>query len=124
MSYYNKFNFGQNIIFAPSMNVYQSITQTSFHATMYSTCAIEAPSLGTRNILININGLARKHFDHLIDGFVTHLVNKPDEFIKCLALPVADKLEIMNKNKGNISLGYEGNLKEALKKSLKNSSPK
>ena len=117
--YYDQFNLPSNIILTPWLNVYEAIASTDFHSTMHSTCAIEAPSLGARNILININGLALKYFSYLLDGRnLTYVANTPEEFIAHLNLPPKSRHEIINQNGYFIRPNYRLNVVNALKEIL------
>src|SRR5690606_25309968 len=48
----------KNIRFVNWLNTYQIIKNCDVHSTLTSTCAIEAPSLGVPNILLDIDGKA------------------------------------------------------------------
>lgn len=116
---YEKFNFPSNLIFTPWLNVYEAMVHTDFHSTMHSTCAIEAPSLGARNILININGLSKKYYSNLLNNtLITFNADTPEEFISCLNKPQMRRTEIMNGNKYFINTGYKKNVEKALQEIL------
>jgi hypothetical protein len=114
-NYYDQFNLPSNIILTPWINVYESIASTDFHSTMHSTCAIEAPSLGARNILINVNGLAVKYFSYLLDDRnLTYIANTPQEFVTYLQLPSQSRSEIIQQNSYFIRPNYTTNVIKAL----------
>ncbi len=68
------------------LDVYEAIITADFHVTVYSTCAIEAPALGTPNILINIDGKAREYYaDLLSDTEITRFVDTPQQLVSTIA---------------------------------------
>ena len=71
-----------NVKVINSINFYQMMACVDFHSTVYSACAIEAPSLGVQNILINIGGTAKFYFENILtDDNVTKYVETPEEFV-------------------------------------------
>jgi hypothetical protein len=74
--------FPKNVMVMPEFNAYQLIKYSDFHATVYSTCVIEAPFFGVRNILINIDGRARQTYgDMLTNEDVSLFVESEAEFV-------------------------------------------
>jgi hypothetical protein len=58
------------------------MTYCDFHSTVNSTCALEAPSLGVQNILVDIDGLARLYYEKVLsDDRVTRFANTPEEYV-------------------------------------------
>lgn len=99
------------------IDIYKIIKFANFHATVYSTCALEAPALGTPNIMININNLSKKIFgDILIDKRSTKYVDTINEFVKVIQewnpLP---KCEIKKIHEDFFVSNYNKNIKYALK---------
>lgn len=117
IAYYDKFNFPPNMIIIDWLNTYEIIQQSDFHSTVFSTCAIEAPSLGIRNILINIDNLAIKHYqDVLTDSRVTQFVNTPDEFLnRIYNSPKYSKSVITESNRRIIKDNYPANIDQILR---------
>jgi len=113
---YSNANFPENIILLKNLNVYQIVKEANFHATVYSTCALEAPALGVPNILINIDGMARKYYsDLLMNRDVTRFVDTEEEFVDViLNWHTRIKKEIMDLHNGF----YKQNHKESLKQAL------
>jgi len=114
---YSEYKFQNNIMIIKKLNIYQIIKESDFHATVYSTCALEAPALGIPNILININGMAKKYFKEILSNpETTKFVNNEEQFLNTLlSWKPKSKKEIM----GGHSNFYEQNHKENLKKALK-----
>lgn len=116
-SNYSEYNFQHNIMIVKNLNIYQIIKESDYHATVYSTCALEAPALGIPNILININNMAKKYYkDILTNPETTKFVNNEEQFLKTLlSWKPKSKNEIMD---GHNNF-YEQNHKENLKKALR-----
>lgn len=77
-----------NLIYS-SYDVYTTILHSDFHSTVYSACAIEAPILGIKNILLNIDGLSVKYLgEEYIEN--SHIVNEATEMIEILKNHTSD----------------------------------
>ena len=113
---YSSVNFPANITILKHLDVYQIMKESDFHATMWSTCALEAPALGVPNILININGFAKEYYSNLLTNRdVTKFVDTPKEFVDTiLKWQVKPKEEIKKLHKNF----YQQNHKDSLKKAL------
>jgi hypothetical protein len=84
-NYEEYYEFPANMIVNPAFDFYQYASHCDFHATVYSTCALEAPFFGTPNIMIDIAGMSKQHFaDILNDSEVTRYVEKPFEMAQIL----------------------------------------
>ncbi|MBI4647764.1 MAG: hypothetical protein HY738_14540 [Bacteroidia bacterium] len=94
---YSEYFFPDNIKIFNWLNCYEIIVQSDFHSTVFSTCALEAPSLGVQNIFINLHNLSKKYYmnilnDHNISRYcstaeeyvntILHFVKKPGEIVK------------------------------------------
>ena len=97
-------------------NFYELTMLADFHATVYSTCAIEAPSLGVQNILINIDGLSKRFYGNILsDRRVTRFVDTPQEFVSIANdFEKLDRDTIVKLNEDLIAVDYEGNIRELL----------
>ena len=72
-----------NISIFEGLDFYHAAKFCDFHSTVCSTCALEAPALGTPNILIDIRGWAKQYYgDVLVDQDVTRMVGTPGELIR------------------------------------------
>ena len=98
------------------LNVYQTIKQADFHATVYSTCAIEAPALGVPNLLINIEEIAKKHYSDLLTNLdVTQFIETEREFVdRILNWQPKSKKEIMKLHNGFYKQNHRKSLRNAL----------
>jgi len=107
---------GSQIILLPEFNCYELLLMSDYHSTVYSTCAIEALSLGVRNILINIDNLSQIHYKDFLDSQTTLFANTPEEFVeKIYSFKLINKETIVNLNKSNITPGYQHNVENAIK---------
>lgn len=119
-------NLPENIVFGntfggTTLNFQEIILHCSFHATVYSSCALEAPSLGKQNIMIDLHGLSREYFGKILaHSETTKFVETPEQFVQCVKtteILAADRLKELNRN--NFKPGYKNNIRAALKKILK-----
>ncbi len=109
---YDNYGFPKNLIKMDWLNCYESIVQSDFHSTVFSSCALEAPSMGIQNILININNLSKEHFgDILVNPLITQFVNSSDEFIEIIrSMDKLPKNQIVSSNSNIIFPGYKNNI--------------
>jgi len=71
----------QNIIINPKVDLYWNARFSDFHATVFSSFASESLFLGTPNILIDIEGLAKSYFsDIFAENLSVKFVQTPEEF--------------------------------------------
>lgn len=79
---YNYLNEKENILVNEQLNFYDLVHIIEIHCTVYSTCAIEAAYLGSRNLLLDIKGKAKKFFKGILEENDYNIyVNKPDELV-------------------------------------------
>ena len=118
---YSNINFPLNVIIFKNLDFYKIVKYVDFHSTVYSTCALEAPALGTPNILINIDNLAKKHYaDILNDKEVTKFINSKDEFVKTIMnWNREDSLEIKRRHSKFYKQNHTENIRIALNKIFK-----
>lgn len=69
--YLSNYTFNDNIIFIENLNVYQTILHSDLHITAYSSCALEAPALGVKNLLINIENKSKLYYDTILNKKTT-----------------------------------------------------
>ena len=117
-----KYDFGMalpdNIIIINEISFYQMMFYVDYHSTVYSTCAIEAPSLGVQNILINIKNLSKEYYQNLLtDKKITKYVENPEEYVETIKnFNKLEKRIIIESNKHIFSNNYRRNLHNSLKK--------
>jgi hypothetical protein len=114
---YSNANFPENIIVLKHLNVYQIIREADLHSTLWSTCALEAPALGVPNILINIDGFAKKYYLNILTNRdVTRFVDTPEEFVDTISnWHTKTRKEIMRLHRNFYKENYTKNLDRALK---------
>jgi hypothetical protein len=115
------YNFPANIKIVKSLNTYEIIRESDFHSTVFSTCAMEAPSLGTQNILINLENLSEIHYGSVLTNKeITRFVATPEEYVNTIShFKILSKEDIIEANSEIVGPGYSRNLKEILKTILK-----
>lgn len=117
---YEKLGLPANISFIPELNVYEIIAASNIHSTVFSTCALEAPSLGTANVLCNIDGTSVKYFSNILgENSVTQYANTPHDFIEMVNRASFNSDEIKASNSKVINNNFNEGLETALKVILK-----
>ena len=82
------------------------------HATVYSTCAIEATRFDVLNILIDLNGMSTQYFNKILqEKEDAYYINTADEMIQCIKKQT-DTTKKMNTYFFNLK--YDENLRENL----------
>jgi hypothetical protein len=111
--YLEQYEFPVNIHFEETKNIYALMAACDVHTTIYSTCAVEALSLGVPNILFDHLGLAKSQLgSQLSENPFTYFAQDPADFVsfvKDLLLPRKD--EVIASNSKNIACNYQANLK-------------
>ena len=108
-----KYKTTENIKIIPWLNCYEIIMECDYHVTVYSTCALEAVTLGISTVLINIDNFSNIFYKEY-DNKLLKIVNTIDEFLSHIR---DDNLKLINKEV--LSLNYKGNL-ESIKILLSN----
>lgn len=113
----NKYNLNKNIYVSSGLNCYEMISLCDFHSTVFSTCALEAPSLGIPNNLINIKGLSKLHYENVLNNKTTTMyADSPEEYVQLInSYTFAGKNTIRDLNKHIIKPGYKENIQKVLK---------
>jgi len=111
------FNFPNNIITYDNIDCYNIILHCDVHCSLYSSCALEAPTLGIPNILVDIDKFASNIYQNILSSFHTKYVSSSDDFFKALkGLVILKKDDIKNNNQDIFRNNYEKNIIEVLKK--------
>lgn len=109
--------FPSNIIIYDRLDCYNIILHCNVHCSLYSSCALEAPSLGIPNILIDIDGFASKYYKNILSNAHTKYVTTEENFFVALKeLAFLKKNFIQNKNKNIFLKNYNDNIVSFLKK--------
>jgi hypothetical protein len=119
--YYDTLNLPENVAIIKDMNFYEVITYVDFHSTVSSTCAIEAPSLGVQNILIDIDGVSKRFFGNILnDSRITRYINTPKEFVNTInTFEKLSKDTISKLNEDIIATDYKKNIRDFINLHLK-----
>ncbi len=121
-AYISEYNFPGNIIIADWLNFYEITIRSDFHSTVYSTTAIEAPSLGTQNILIDIENKSQEYYGQILtNDAITRFANTPEEYVSLIQhFQLLSKIQIQQANEKNIVNGYWSRIDELLPKLINN----
>lgn len=116
---YNKkiedYNFPKNnVIMVDWLNVYKIIWHSDIHSTVFSTCALEAPSLGVGNILIDIDNYSTKMLSNILPSSLVHrYVKTPENFLIELENSIGiSKIDVIEKNSVIIKPNYKENIND------------
>lgn len=112
---YDQYGSSENVFFIPERNIYEVISFSDLHCTMFSTCAAEALSLGRPNVLVNIAGKAQEYFGGVLgkEQFTSY-AESPEELVAAInAAPLPDQ-RIALSNAERIVPGYSDRLQRAL----------
>ncbi len=109
-----------NVVVIRDKNFYELMAYCDFHSTVYSTCALEAPSLGVQNILVDLDGLARSYYREVLsDARVTRFANTPDEYVTMVnSFRRLDRDVVCELHKGFFAPGYRENIRKFVKEHL------
>jgi len=117
--YNDKFEFPSNVMFVENKDVYQVILHSDFHITAYSSCALEAPAMGVKNILINIDNKAKDYYFNILNEETTHYLNTEQDFQDYINNVVVTKKSVVkSEHKKILKSNYQNNVDEFLEKFL------
>ncbi len=114
-TYLNRYEFPENIRFS-EVSVYEAMTLSDAHLTIYSTTAIESLSLGKPVFCYNFQNNARKHLGPFIgENENAYFCDSPEEWLEQLKrLKYLRKEDIAASNNDNISFGFKRNLHQII----------
>jgi hypothetical protein len=106
-----------NVILYPELDCYQIILHCNAHISLYSSCALEAPTLGIPNILINEkNKYASKYYSELLSSINTSIISTDEEFTSTLRKLInTEKSLIKNSNSSIFKNNYIENIDNFIK---------
>ena len=115
---YSEINLPSNVLVITDKQFYELMHYVDFHSTVYSTCALEAPSLGVQNIMINIMNLSKTYFENILtDEKITRYSDTPEEYVNLINnFHKLDRKEIYLRNKDNIAPNYKENIRKFINK--------
>jgi len=110
---YGGLNLPPNVIVIEDKNFHEMMLYVDFHATVLSSCALEAPSLGVQNIFINFDDLSKQYYGTILrDSRVTRYADTPREFVGIInTFEKLDRNTLSKLNEDNIAENYEANIK-------------
>jgi superfamily I DNA and RNA helicase len=108
-----------NVLVITDKDFYELMMYVDYHSTVYSTCALEAPSFGVQNIMINIKNLSRKYFETSLIDRTTKYADAPEEYLNLIrSMDKLDKKTVYYLNEGVIMPNYRKNLGDAISQIL------
>ena len=101
-----------------SYSCLEAVKNSDFHLTVFSTCALESPSLGVPNIFWNYNNLSEEYFKEYIEKKdFNFLVNSEQGLIDLLKKDISfNRQELIESNKEYFMPNYEKNIKKFIEK--------
>lgn len=110
---YSTLDLPPNVEVIRDRNFYELMAYTDFHSTVNSTCALEAPSLGVQNILVNIDGQAKAFYEAILkDSCVTRFTDKPEEYVDIInSFPKLDRDAVCKLNEDFFAPNYMENIR-------------
>ena len=112
---FSKLDLPDNVLVITYKDFYEIMMYVDYHSTVYSTCALEAPSFGVQNIMININDLSRKTFRASLVDRTTKYADTPEEYLNLIrSMDKLDEEIVYYLNEDVIMPNYMKNLKDAL----------
>jgi len=112
---FSKLDLPDNVLVITYKDFYELMMYVDYHSTVYSTCALEAPTFGVQNIMININNLSRKTFRASLIDRTTKYADTPEEYLNLIrSMDKLDKETVYYLNEDVIMPNYRKNLKNAL----------
>jgi hypothetical protein len=117
---YSNMDLPRNIMVIPDRNFYELMTYCDFHSTVNSTCALEAPSLGVQNILVDIDGLARQYYEEVLsDDRLTRFASTPEEYVDTVrSFARLDRNTVCQLHEGFFAANYQDNIRNFVKTHL------
>lgn len=110
--HYSTLSLPDNVTVIKDKNFYELMMYVDFHSTLFSTCALEAPSLGVQNILINADNLSKQYYGTVLnDSRVTRYADTPKELVKIInTFEKLDRATISKLNEDIIAANYKQNI--------------
>jgi len=104
-----------NVRFYQEIDCYHTALHCDIHVTLYSSCALETPTLGIPNILIDERGFAQRYYQRILEPFHTEIVSNEVTFMEAIErLYPLDKSEVIAHNQRLFKSGYDENIKQFL----------
>jgi hypothetical protein len=117
---YSDRDLPKNVVVIADRDFYELMTYCDFHSTVNSTCALEAPSLGVQNILVDIDGLARQYYEKVLgDDRVTRFADSPEEYVDTVrSFARLDRNTVWQLHEDFFAANYQENIRNFVKTHL------
>ncbi len=109
------------IVLDDTLDCYQTIMYCDIHMTLYSSCALEVPSFGIPNILLNSKNFAKDFYGNILNTYHTKYLqesNLEDFFPFIDILLKLDKSKIIENNQDVFKIKYDNNINFFIKEYL------
>jgi len=104
-----------NVRFYQEIDCYHTAMHCDIHVTLYSSCALETPSLGIPNLLIDARGFAQRYYQVILDPFHTKIVSEEGAFMEAVEeLLSLDTRAVIAHNQQLFKSHYTENIKQFL----------
>lgn len=112
----NNLQTPQNLIsIEEQINTYEIIANCDFHATVTSTCSIEALCMGIPNCFINIDNWSKNYYKHLESKKYNYFIDTPAELVNVIfSIKKVPKQLVYEHYDFFIKSNYEKNMKAFL----------
>ncbi|MFO7256969.1 MAG: hypothetical protein DIU61_004700 [Bacteroidota bacterium] len=109
-----------NVMIETELSFQEVVRHCTFHSTTYSTCNLEALTLGTQNVVIDEDGLSSYYLGSLLnDTTFTRFCKNADEYVETIkSFQVQERAVVHASNRNNFAPDYVRNLQSALNKIL------
>ncbi len=106
----------KNLKIFSHLHFYEIASNCDYHLTVYSSCALEAPSLGVKNIFLNIDNLSNRIYKDFINNYNFNLIINENMNLDSLNLLYKkyDKNQVREQNNENILSDYKINIANVL----------
>ncbi len=107
----------KNMVFELEKSIYDCFFIADIHITFYSTTALEAPTFGVPNVLVNFDNKAIEYYASMLnDKNVTRFINNSSELLPAIEdLRKTRTKQIKKSNQKNIYYSNQSKTKECLK---------
>ncbi len=108
--YLSLYDFPENMSLVGDKNVYETIMESHIHITAYSSCALEAPAMGRKNILVNFENKAIEYYGAILGKETTSYISTKSEFETVVAQLTFNPEQVRSDHKDVIVSGYKNNI--------------
>jgi len=106
-----------NVYISYELDCYITIMHCNIHMTLYSSCALEAPSLGIPNILLDLHSIVKEYYKDILNPYHTKYVkNYEDLNLAIKSLMKLNKEEIIRANQKVFYSNYKERIENFMHK--------